>query len=65
MPLCTASVWISSHTREMKNLLRFGLMSTLLLATFGCAAESSEKAAADARSRPQTRGSMLRTRPLG
>ena len=49
MPLCTASVWISSHTREMKNLLRFGLMSTLLLATFGCAAESSEKAAADAR----------------
>lgn len=49
MPLCTASVRISSHTREMKNLLQFGLMSTLLLATFGCTAESSEKAAADAR----------------
>src|SRR2546423_466648 len=32
----------------MKRILRFGLMSTLLLGTFGCTAESSEKAAADA-----------------
>jgi hypothetical protein len=39
----------SAHTVEMKNILRFISISTLLLGTFGCAAESSEKAAADAR----------------
>src|SRR4051812_147135 len=33
----------------MKTLLHFGLISTLLLAVSGCAPESSEKAAADAR----------------
>jgi hypothetical protein len=33
----------------MKYILRFISISTLLLGTFGCAAESSEKAAADAR----------------
>jgi hypothetical protein len=33
----------------MKNILRFISISTLLLGTFGCAAESSEEAAADAR----------------
>ena len=33
----------------MKNLVRFVLISTLLVGAFGCAAESSEKAAADAR----------------
>jgi hypothetical protein len=33
----------------MKNILRFISISTLLLGTFGCAAQSSEKAAADAR----------------
>ena len=62
VPLCTASIWISSHTREMKNLLQFGLMSTLLLGTFGCAAENSEKAAADARvnsaQEPATRANL-------
>jgi hypothetical protein len=34
----------------MKNTLQFCVMSALLLGMFGCAAESSEKAAADARS---------------
>jgi hypothetical protein len=33
----------------MKNILEFVLISTLSLGAFGCAAESSEKAAADAR----------------
>jgi uncharacterized OsmC-like protein len=45
----TAIVFISPQTREMRKLLQVGLMSTLLLGTFGCAANSSEKAAADAR----------------
>ena len=39
----------SAHTREMKNNLRLISIFTLLLGTFGCAAETSEKAAADAR----------------
>jgi hypothetical protein len=33
----------------MKNLVKFVLVSTLLVGVFGCSAESSEKAAADAR----------------
>lgn len=33
----------------MKNLIKFVLISTLLVGVFGCSAESSEKAAADAR----------------
>jgi len=38
----------------MKNLIRFVLMSSLVAATFGCAAESSEKAGADAQVKTTT-----------
>jgi len=46
--LCDCAQFVSkpsAHTGEMKNILRFIFISTLLLGTFGCAAESSEKAA--------------------